>query len=602
MTDAPPLLSGLTRRWRGPSRSVVPAGPGTIAGEPVEPLVRRVLGARGLDGDSGAAFLDPRLTHLHDPSTLPDLDRAAERLLAALRSSEPVAIYGDYDVDGITATAILFHACRALAPGADVRTYVPHRLEEGYGLNAGAIRELASHGVRLIVSVDCGITAIEPALEASRAGVDLVITDHHTPPDRADALPSAYAVVHPCRPGSVYPFPHLSGAGVAYKLAWRLATMAEGSARVRPGLQRLLLDLLAFAALGTVADVVPLVGENRVLARFGLSRIRGSPFTGLASLVAASGLDGAKVDAVDVGFRLAPRLNACGRLGHAREAVELFTTATPERADEIAAMLTRRNEERRALEQRVTDEASRLAEAAGMTGRDRRAIVLAHPDWHQGVVGIACSRLVERYGRPTILMQDRDGSCHGSGRSVDGFSLHGALARCAAHLEAFGGHDMAAGLHLKRERLDAFTADFMAEANAGLAPEELTPCCGFDGEARLAELTPRAARQLGALGPFGRSNPEVRLLVRGVRLTSSPGLIGRHGAHLTVTIAQDGVAIRSIGWGWGEQARRLSRGDVLDALVVPRVSTWIPGTVECEIADLRPHDTVPAHAATGTGR
>src|SRR5262245_51824098 len=262
-----PYRRGLSKLWK--SRTAVLA-----AGSGGGSLVDRILAVRGLADGAAAAFLDPRLTQLHDPSLVPDLDRGAGRLMAALSAREPVAIYGDYDVDGVTATAILFHIFRAIAPDAPVRTYVPHRLDEGYGLNAAAVRQLAAEGARVIVSVDCGITATGPAAEARAAGVDLIITDHHNPPASLADLPAAYAVVHPRRPDSAYPFGELSGAGVAYKLAWRLATMASGSARVTPALRALLLELLAFAALGAIADVVPLVGENRVIARFGLARMK----------------------------------------------------------------------------------------------------------------------------------------------------------------------------------------------------------------------------------------------------------------------------------------------------------------------------------------
>jgi single-stranded-DNA-specific exonuclease len=325
-------MQGLLARWRYRSDDH------TSAESLGLPLCQRILAARGLTAPAALDhYLSPKLTQLHDPSLIPELDRAAERILRALADHEPIVIYGDYDVDGVTGTAILWHMLRALAPEAPVRTYVPHRLEEGYGLNAAAIRELAADGARLIVSVDCGITALEPARAAREAGIDLIITDHHNPPAKLEDLPHAYAVVHPRRPDSEYPFGDLSGAGVAYKLAWRLATMHAGCAagpggRVDPRIRELLVDLLAFAALGAVADIVPLLGENRVLVRHGLVRVKHSRFIGLRALVEASGLAGEDVDAMAVGFRLGPRLNAAGRMGHAREANELFTTADPPRS------------------------------------------------------------------------------------------------------------------------------------------------------------------------------------------------------------------------------------------------------------------------------
>ncbi|MFG0260473.1 MAG: DHH family phosphoesterase, partial [Phycisphaerales bacterium JB041] len=391
-------VRGMTARWarRAPEPAI------GFEGSQISPLAARVLASRGFESPSQAeAFLHPTLRELHDPSLLPDADRAAERIVAALRSGEQIVIYGDYDVDGITAAAILWHTCKALSPDGDIRTYVPHRLDEGYGLNAEAIGVLARSGAGVIISVDCGITAIEPARVARDLGVDLIITDHHNPPASDAEMPDAFAAVHPRVPGSRYPFGDLCGAGVAYKLAWRVVTLSEGSDRVSPRLREMLLHMLAFAALGSIADVVPLQDENRVIARFGLARIKRSPFAGLRALVDASGLGGDEIDAERVAFTLAPRLNACGRLGHARDAVRMFTEASYEEAYAIAEELNSQNAARRKIEDSIVKEAVELAEAAGMTGTERRAIVLARPGWHPGVVGIACSRLAERFCRPT---------------------------------------------------------------------------------------------------------------------------------------------------------------------------------------------------------
>ncbi len=555
------------------------------------PLVQRVLAARGVLGDEAAAFCAPTLAGLHDPSLIPDLDRAAEHLLDAARAGEPIVIYGDYDVDGITATCILYHMLRTLAPDADVRTYVPHRLEEGYGLNEDAIARLAGEGARVIVSVDCGVTAIAPAARAKALGVDLIITDHHNPPESDDDLPDAFAVVHPRRPGSAYPFGDLCGAGVAYKLAWRLATLACGSERVSPALRELLVDLLAPAALGSIADVVPLVDENRVITRFGLTRVKASPIEGLRALVEASSLADDKIDAMAVGFRLAPRLNACGRMGHARDAVELFTTATGSRATSIAEMLCHLNDERRATERRIVDQAAAMAEDAGMTGPDRRAIVLAHAEWHPGVIGIVCSRLVEQFHRPVILLSDQGGKLTGSARSVPGFNLHGAIDACREHLHTFGGHDMAAGLSLASGNLDAFIEAFTSRVNDAIAPEDLVGRVTYDCEADIAELTPRVVEELEALAPFGQGNPSVRLRVR-ARLTSPPETFGKTGNHLSMRVRDaslTGPVLRAIGWRWAERSASFASGTDLDAVISPRVSRWNGRVnVEPELIDAAP--------------
>ncbi|MBX3323214.1 MAG: single-stranded-DNA-specific exonuclease RecJ [Phycisphaeraceae bacterium] len=565
------------------------------------PLVERVLARRAIAQPE--AFLNPSLSQLSDPSVIPGVDRAAERLLSAARAREPIVIYGDYDVDGITATAIVYRMLRAIEPEARITTYVPHRIDEGYGLSAEAIAALAAEGARVIVSVDCGITAVEPARIAREAGVDLIITDHHNPPADGAPLPGAFAIVHPALAGEASTLRDLCGAGVAYKLAWRLATMASGAARVHDDLRTLLIDLLGLVALGTIADVVPLVGENRVLTHFGLGRIRSTPFIGLRALVAASGLAKESIDTERVGFSLAPRINACGRMGHAREAIELLLTDDLSRAEAIACELASLNDQRRATERAIVDEASQLAEAAGMTGADRRAIVLAHEAWHPGVVGIVCSRLVERFSRPVLLMQRQAERSTGSGRSIDGFNLHAALAACAGHLESFGGHDMAAGLRVRHECYDAFVEAFLDHAGEQLAPSDLVRTLEYDVDATLGEFSLRAVEDLSRLAPFGRGNPPVRLRVRGGRLNAAPRTMGARGAHLTFDLAggeerggSEGPGgsggrvggVRVVGWNWGDVASQLGPGATIDAILTPKLSTWGGRTkVEAELADLR---------------
>lgn len=582
---------GMTRRWFVKR----PAGVGLEGGASERGVVQRVLAARGLmDTSAAASFLEPKLTALIEPSLMPDMDRAAERLLRALHDGEPIVIYGDYDVDGITATAILYRTLKGLRPGADVRTYVPHRLDEGYGLNAKAIEMLAGHGARVIVSVDCGITAIAPAAVAKRCGVDLIITDHHNPPATMADLPEAFAVVHPRRPDSAYPFGELSGAGVAYKLAWRLAAMGGVGERATAPMRTLLVELLAFAALGAIADIVPLVGENRVLTTFGLSRIKHSAFVGVRALVDACGLGGEKVQEYDVGFRLAPRLNASGRMDHAKHAIELFLSDDATRCAEIAASLESANQQRRAVEALIVEQACEAAEASGMTGLDRRAIVLADTRWHAGVVGICCSRLVERYCRPTILMQidPETGHAHGSCRSIEGFNLHAGLEHCREHLDRFGGHDMAAGLGLHVDKLGAFTEAFTAYASSRIEPERLTHAVHVDAICEPQELTLGAVKRLLHLAPFGRGNPQVKLLISGARLHASARRFGTGGAHLELllgdgSVGQGGRAIPITAWRWAEHIDMLARGVRVEAIIEPSVNTYGHEHASGTLVDLR---------------
>lgn len=576
-------IRGLTRRW-------APRRPEADRPDPSVPLVDRVLAARGVTPDAADAFLAPSLMAMHEPGLIPDMDKAAARLLDAARRGERIVIYGDYDVDGVTASAILVRMLRLLAPGAPVATYIPHRIDEGYGINTAAIERLAAEGARVIVSVDCGITAVEPARAARALGVDLIITDHHNPPASMEELPDAFAVVHPRRPDSAYPFGELCGAGVAYKLAWRLATLDAGDRRVSAVCRGVLVELLGLAALGSIADLVPLVDENRVIVRHGLNRLGRGGCEGLDALIHACRLDSDKVDCDAVGFRLAPRLNAVGRLGHAREALELLTDARGARATQLAEVLGRVNDERRAVERAIFERACEMAEAAGMTGPDRRAIVLADPGWHPGVVGIVCSRLVERYARPALLLQRDGGVCKGSGRSVDGFNLHAGLAACADLLSRFGGHDMAAGLACDADRFEAFAERFIEHANARLSPENMVHTLRYDAVAGVADLTRPAVEQLEKLAPFGRGNPRVRIRVRG-RLNGSPEPLGSTGAHLALRLMGEdarGEAVRVVAWNFAAHAPAIPPGCRVEAVVEPKLSRWNGvARVEPVLADLR---------------
>lgn len=567
------VVRGLTHRW-------VVRAPGVGASG----LVERVLGVRGLT-DAGARerFLEPSLKDLHDPGLMPGIDRAASRMLEAMHAGDRIAIYGDYDVDGITATAILYRTIIALSPGASVDTFIPHR-DEGYGLSNDGINGLADAGARVIVSVDCGITAIEPAEAALRRGVDLIITDHHNPPSSEGELPRAFAIVHPRAPGSRYPFADLCGAGVAFKLAWRLATMHAGSDRVSDGIRSLLVELLAPAALGAIADVVPLVGENRVIARHGLPRVAHSPFVGIRALVDASGLSSDKVDAEDVGFRLAPRINACGRMGHAREALELMLTDDEAEARRIAQHLSRENERRRGVERAVVEQACGLVDEAGLDGR--RSIVLAHAAWARGVVGLAASRLVDRYCRPTVMLRLENGMAYGSARSIDGFNMHAGLEACAAHLSTWGGHDAAAGLSVEARKFEAFREAFEAHAASVLREEDLVPTVHVDCDAMVEELTVQGVEALERLAPFGAANPRVRTRLRGVRVAARPDVIGRDGKHIKVTF--DGAKpMRVVAWGWARHLDELEVGRELDVVVQPKVSRWGGRvSVEPELVDV----------------
>lgn len=586
-------MRGLTHRWIEPKDGS--ARESIWPGFSLEPLAARVLRARGFSDEASArSFCEPRLSGMHDPASLPGVERAAQRIVEALRAGERVAIYGDYDVDGICASAILYHAMALMAPDAvrrgHVTTYVPHRIDEGYGLNGDALETLAGQGVRVVVSVDCGITAFEAARRARVAGIDLIITDHHNPPDPSDGLPEAFEIVHPRLGDSAYPWGELAGAGVAFKLAWRLCTLAHGTDRLPDAWRTVLLDLLALAGLATIADIVPLLDENRIIARFGLQRLKSTQLAGVNALLEASDLAGQKIGPTEAGFMLGPRLNACGRMGHAAEAVELLTTASPERAAEIAGALNRLNRQRQSTERAIFEQAAEQAESAGMTGDGRRGIVLADPGWHAGVVGIVCSRLVGRYCRPALLFQRNDGFCKGSGRSVEGWNLHAALTVCSEHIEQFGGHDMAAGMTIAHDRFDRFAQAFLDHADRTISDDFLLPSLAVDCEAALSEFTVGALQQIESMGPFGRSNPAPNILVRRVRIARHPEPLGRQGRHLALQITDDSRRmLRLLGWGWGERIAHLHEGMHVDVTMRPSLNRWNGQVrIEPEMLDLRP--------------
>ena len=524
---------------------------------------------------------------MHDPEQLPGALEASALLVEALKAEKTIAIYGDYDVDGMTATSILWHVIKAAAPDVDLRYYVPHRLEEGYGLNIEALQQLYADDVDLVITVDCGITAVEQVGAGRALGLDIIVTDHHNL--RADGvLPEADAIVHPALPGSTYPTTALCGAGVAFKLAWQFGKTWTGTDRVAPAIREALKDVMPLVAMGTIADVMPLTDENRILVRTGLALLGPSKLAGLHQLIESCKLQGTDMNPESVAFRLAPCLNAAGRMGHAADAVELLTTARDERAAEIAESLNRLNLQRRETEKEILEQAIELAEAAGMTRPSRRAIVLAHPDWHPGVVGIVCSRLAQRFGRPAILMQESDGVCKGSARSIPEYSVHAGLDACSEYLTTFGGHDAAAGLELDAAQLATFADAFIAHANAHITEEDLVPWLYFDADVELGEITADSVRQLEQMAPFGHGNRRPNLRLEGLKVEEVKPM-GNESRHLSLKLTGGpGSAImRAVWWKCGEYADRLQRGTVVDLIARPKLNTWRDRTTaELEILDL----------------
>ncbi len=545
----------------------------SLAGQAgLSPLVAQVLLNRGVcDVREIRPFLAPEFRLLALPAALPGATAAAEVLAAAARRGDPIVIYGDYDVDGVTGTSILFNILRLA--GANVDFYIPSRLDEGYGLNADAIEKLAAGGARIVVSVDCGITAVDEARRARELGLRLIITDHHEP---HATLPDADVIVHPTACGGECSNPHLSGAGVALKLAWAFAQHVSGAERVAPAFRDCLLDSTALAALGLIADVVPLTGENRVIASFGLKHLRHAHNPGLRRLIESTGLaeKTRAIDDYDVGFVLAPRLNAIGRMGHAADAVELFTRADDAAAQRIASRLDEHNRRRQSVERDLLGDADARVRERGFDRDGCHAIVLAGDGWHPGVVGIVAARLVDRFHRPALLIALAGDEGQGSGRSIRHFPLHQALGACAEHLLSFGGHAMAAGLRIRADRVEPFTRAFLAEAGRRLTPADLTPRLRLDDEVRLEELRTDVVEHLERMAPFGVGNARPRFATTPVQLAEPPRVVGQTGAHLQFTVRQGNVHRKAIAFGMASQFDAISDARTMRLAFEPLINEW----------------------------
>jgi len=528
---------------------------------------------RGVDDvEAARRFMDPSLEQLHDPFLLKGLEAAVRRIERAVRDAEPILIFGDYDVDGITSTYLLTSALRSLGGRAEYR--IPHRTRDGYGLSVAAVEQAHARGIRLVVTVDCGITAIEAVRRAAELGIDTVITDHHEP---AATLPDSCAIVNPHQPGCEYPFKQLAGVGVTYKLVEALLRDAPGRAQA--------VDFLDVVAIGTIADVVPLVGENRVLARSGLSRIAHSPRLGLRALIDVAGLGGREITSSHVAFVLAPRINAAGRMGNAEQGMRLLLSRDPDEARACAESLEEDNQRRRQADEIVLDEAARLVQQE-LHWPDCSSILLWSERWHPGVIGIVASRLVERFQRPTVLVAIQGGRGRGSGRSLPGLDLNALLTRCSDLLEAHGGHAFAAGLTVLPERLPALRARLEQLVAEQVTPDRFQPRLTIDGEACLGDCDLELIECLDRLSPHGLDNPEPVFRARDVTLESVTSVGG--GRHLKVRMRDATGVVEGIGFGLVERTRGLRSGGTADVAFVPARNDWRGDTmVQLRIKDVR---------------
>jgi single-stranded-DNA-specific exonuclease len=541
-------------------------------GAGISPLLAQLLVNRGIEDPVRArAFLDARLGSLIDPELIPGAVDAAERAVRAIRDDRKIVIYGDYDVDGVCGTSILW-ACLRLAGATNVEYYIPHRVEEGYGVNGEALRKLAvENKASLVVTVDCGISAVREAELARELGLELIITDHHT---IGPTVPRADAIVHPRLPGGHALGADLCGAAVAFKLAWQVCKSFGDGKRASPHLRDFLVSSLGLVALATIADMVPLSDENRVMVRHGLAGIKTGPSIGLKALLAVSGsLDKKRLTTGMIGFGLAPRINAAGRLEQAMMAVELLTTDNSVRADEIALLLDGCNKRRQEVERQIFEEARQMLEADGGIG-DRRAIVLGRQGWHAGVIGIVAGRMAEAFHRPTVIIALGETISQGSARSIPGFDLYEALKDCSDGLIAFGGHAAAAGLKLGPEHFATFARRFEERCRSGLTTEQLERVLTVDAEVPLAVLSLSVVSEIENLEPHGISNPRPLLVASGLEVVGEPRPVGDRKNHLQIRFRQGDHICKAIAWNLAEKGRDLRAGSRCSIVFTPSVNEW----------------------------
>ncbi len=539
-----------------------------------EVVARLLINRQVEDLESARRFLKPSLDDMYDPFLMADMDVAAERLHCAVRKGQGIVIHGDYDVDGVTGAATMIRALEKI--GADVSFYVPDRFDEGYGISAKGIKEAKDSGAAVIVSVDCGITAIDEAALAKNLGIDLIITDHHEP---SGVLPQALAVLDPKRADCSYPFEELSGAAVAFKLLQALFKEGNFDSDV-------LYENLDLVALGCAADIVPLIDENRILTKLGFEKINNTSNPGIRALIDTARLKGKTISTGQVVFGLAPRINAAGRIDNAMKAVEMLTTADEGLARYIADKLEVENRRRRELDEMTKDEALEMVQRTADTRNDP-ALVLASDNWHQGVIGIVASRVVEEYYLPTVLIALDGDIGKGSGRSIPNFNLFEALRECRDLLEAFGGHKAAAGLTVRRDKVDEFRERFKSVADERLRPEDKIPQLKIQDEIRLNEIDEKFLRLLKRFEPFGPENMKPRMVSRDLEVVGYPKIVGKD--HLKFKVRQDQKVLDCIGFNMKDmlQTVKSSGGDLSLAYVIEENEWRGEKMIQLRLKDVR---------------
>jgi single-stranded-DNA-specific exonuclease len=506
-----------------------------------EPICRLLVARGHAPAEQAKRYLRPRLEQLLPPEQLLDLDRAVQRLVRAIRAGETILVHGDYDVDGISSTTLLTRTFRAL--GGKVVPFIPRRLVDGYDLTDAGVRAAREAGATVVVTCDCGTSAIAPVRALQADGIDVIISDHHLP---GGDLPNAYAILNPKRPGCSSEDKDLAAVGVAFKLALAVTRALGGN-------ENFVFGMLDLVALATIADIAPLRGENRVFARYGLKMLAETKNLGLRALIRSTGLEGKPLTAGRIGFIIAPRLNAVGRLGHALRGVELLMAQSEHEANSIARELEELNARRQEIDRMTLEQARQRVLALDL--EDTYGIVLAEDGWHPGVIGIVASRIVEEFGRPTVLIGLDGDEGKGSGRSITRFDLHAGIGSCRHLLKRFGGHRSAAGVTIARDKVDDFARCFNPAARAALTPDDLVPELRIDLEVALADLTPGFESLLRHLEPCGVGNPSPMLFTRGVRLAAPPRVVGPGG--LKLRLQTDNGPLDAIGWSLGARIAEL---------------------------------------------
>ena len=547
-------------------------------------LLAQVLINRGIiDITSAKNFLQPQIAALGDPSLLPDIEKASIRINEAVRRGEKIVIYGDYDVDGLSATALMYRCLKLV--GAQVSYYIPERLEEGYGLNTDAIKKLKEGGADVILTVDCGINACREADVARSFGIDLIITDHHQP---GQEIPNAFAVVNPKLKTSQCAFKHFSGVGIAFKLAWAIGQHLSPQRKVSTEFKDFLLSAVGLVALGTIADVVPLLGENRILTKYGLSALQYTEIPGLRALLDIADLSNTNLDAFHVGYRLGPRLNAPGRVGNAGIVVEMLTTTCSERALEIANFLDSENKRRQDIQVDIMVSARKKV-MNEINLDETTAIVLADQAWHPGIIGIIASKIVEEFNRPTVMIAIAEDIGHGSARSIPSFHILEALEYCKSKLLSVGGHAQAAGLKIHPDNIDEFRLMLNSTTAQRLSKTDLVPILNIDAEVTLSMLSKALVAELARLSPYGEGNPLPLFAAMNVKVVGQPRRIGSKGQHLSFYVKQGDVAIRAVAFGRGEQFERLKQnGKTCSLAFAVKINNWMDGeNLELEVKDIK---------------